>query len=205
MKQNLKEGLRPYLPENSIELVMDFIDGRNVHMRIARGRKSKLGDYRPPVKDRHHRISVNGDLQPCEFLITLTHEIAHMLTWERYGRKARPHGKAWKEEYSRMLAALLERKIFPPDIHLVIEEHVLNPKATSRFNTDLVKVLHSGNTLQEGIFLEDLPAGTSFSLPNGRRFIKMDKLRKWYRCKSLDNKRMYRVSPVARVFPMEDI
>ena len=199
MKKDLQEGLRPYLPDPSLEHVMGWIDGRRIFIRIARGRRTKLGDYRPPLKDGIHRISVNGDLNPFEFLITLTHEIAHLAIWEKYGRKARPHGAVWKMQYAAMLGTLLEKEIFPEEIESIIRRQVTNPKSHSRSNTDLVRALHSHNPVQTGIFLEDLPAGALFSLLDGRKFRKEEKLRKWYRCISQANNKAYRISPVTRV------
>ena len=204
MKKDLQEGLRPYLPDQSLEYVMGWIDGRRIYMRIARGRRTKLGDYRPPQKDDIHRISVNGDLNPFEFLITLTHEIAHLATWEKYGRRARPHGAAWKIQYASMMATLLEKKIFPEEIESIIRQLVANPKAGSKSNTDLTRALHSHNQVQTGVFLEDLPAGALFSLLDGRKFRKEEKLRKWYRCVNQHNRRIYRVSPVTRVIPVNE-
>lgn len=204
MKKDLQEGLRPYLPDRSLELVMGWIDGHRVFMRIARGRRTKLGDYRPPVKDDIHRISVNGDLNPYEFLITLTHEIAHLLIWEKYPRRPKPHGIAWKKQYAFMLGLLIENNIFPPEIRLEISRQVANPRANSKSNTDLVRALYSHSPSQGGIFLEDLPQGAVFSLRDGRRFRKEEKLRKWYRCISLNNRKAYRISPVTRVIKEEN-
>jgi len=204
MKKDLQEGLKPYIPGSSLEPVMNWIDGRRVHMRISRGRKSKLGDYRPPQKDDIHRISVNGDLNPYEFLITLTHEIAHLAIWERYGRRARPHGLAWKSQYAAMLGTLIEKKIFPEEIESIIRMQVANPRANSKSNTDLVRALHSHNAVQTGVFLEDLPQGALFMLQDGRKFRKLEKLRKWYRCINQQNKKAYRINPVTRVTLIED-
>lgn len=203
MKKDLQEGLRPYLPDRSLEIVMDWIYGRRILMRIARGRRTKLGDYRPPVKDDIHRISVNGDLNPFEFLLTLTHEIAHLLTWEKYGRRYKPHGIAWKKQFAFMLGILIDDNIFPLEIRSEIRKQVDNPRSNSKCNTELARALHSHNPVQHGIFLEDLPPGALFSLPNGRKFQKQEKLRKWYRCKSQDNHKSYRISPVAKVIPAE--
>jgi len=201
VKQTLQEGLRPYLPEQGLAPVMEWIGGRPVHMRITRGRTTKLGDYRPPQKDHIHRISVNCDLNPMEFLITLTHEIAHMLVWEKYGRRVRPHGSAWKHQYADMLGMLLEKKIFPEEMEAIIWKQIINPKASSKSDTALARALNAHNEEKEGFFLEDLPQGAIFRLQDGRKFQKQEKLRKWYRCISLDNKRPYRISPVARVVP----
>jgi hypothetical protein len=203
MKKDLQEGLRPYLPDRSLEIVMAWLQGRRILMRIARGRRTKLGDYRPPVKDDVHRISVNGDLNPFEFLLTLTHEIAHLFIWEKYGRRSKPHGIAWKKQFAFMLGLLIEENIFPLEIHAEIRKQVDNPRANSKCNTELARALHSHNPVQSGVFLEDLPPGAIFSLPNGRKFQKKEKLRKWYRCISQQNRKAYRISPVAKVFPIE--
>ena len=203
MKKDLQDGLRPYLPDRSLEIVMEWINGRRIFMRIARGRRTKLGDYRPPVKDDRHRISVNGDLNPYEFLITLTHEIAHLFIWEKFGRRSKPHGIAWKKQYAFMLGILIEKNIFPQEIQSVIRKQVDNPRANSKSNTALVRALHSHNPVQTGIFLEDLPHGAVFSLKDGRMFKKEEKLRKWYRCTSQHNRKAYRISPVTRVIPYE--
>jgi len=201
IKLTLREGLKPHLPELALDLILDWIGNRPVHMRISRGRVSKLGDYRPPQKDHLHRISINGDLNPYEFLITLTHEIAHMEVWERYGKKVQPHGNTWKHHFAVKLGVLLEKKIFPEEMEPVIWKQVINPRASSKCDTKLTRVLDSHNPVNDGVFLEDLPAGAFFRLQDGRKFQKQEKLRKWYRCISMDNHRPYRVSPVARVVP----
>jgi hypothetical protein len=95
MKKDLQEGLRPYLPERSLDIVMDWLHGRRILMRIARGRRTKLGDYRPPVKDDVHRISINGDLNPFEFLLTLAMR-SLPADQEKYGGRYKPHGITWK-------------------------------------------------------------------------------------------------------------
>lgn len=204
VRQTLQEGLKPYLPENSLDLVLDWIGNRPIHLKVTRGRTSKLGDFRPPVKDRINKITVNGNLNPYEFLITLTHELAHMVVWEKFGRKVSPHGTAWKSHYAGMLSQLLERRIFPPEIRQIIVKQVMNPKATSKCDTLLVRALQPHNEKQHGIFLEDLPTDSIFRMENGRKFRKKEKLRKWYRCISLDNGKNYRISPVARVIPEHD-
>jgi hypothetical protein len=151
-----------------------------------------------------HRISVNGTLNPYEFLITLTHEIAHMHVWEKFGRKVSPHGKAWKSQYAAMMASLLQKGIFPVEMEALVRKQVTHPRANSHGHSELVRHLQANNPEHTGVFLEDLPTGALFSLPGGRKFRKQEKLRKWYRCISLDNKRVYRISPVVMVIPIEN-
>ena len=144
---------------------------------------------------------MNGNLNPYEFLITLTHEIAHLAVWDKYKKRVRPHGNAWKNQYALLLADLLETGTFPEEIALIVRKQVENPKASSKCDTELTRALHHHNPEKEGIFLEDLPADAFFYLQDGRKFQKKEKLRKWYRCIRQDTKRPYRISPVARVVP----
>ncbi|MBW6459152.1 MAG: hypothetical protein K0B08_01145 [Bacteroidales bacterium] len=201
MKQPLQEGLKTYIPPESLPLVMNWVKGFPLLLRITRGRTTKLGDYRPPVKDPFHRISVNHDLNPYEFLLTLTHEIAHMLVWDQYGRQRKPHGKAWQYHYGTLLNELTGMNIFPDDLKPLVRLHMQQPKANSKSNAHLVRGLDAYNSSQKGIFLEDLPDNAVFHLPDGRKFVKQQKLRTWYRCQNLHNKKIYRISPVTRVVP----
>ena len=201
-KLTLREGLKLHLPSPSLDLVLEWIGSRPIQMKITRGRTSKLGDYRPPQNGYGHRISVNGDLNPYEFLITLAHELAHLEVWEKYGRRVRPHGNAWKHHFAEKLSVLLDQHVFPEEMKPLILKQIQNPKATSKADSKLTRALDEHSGEKEGFFLEDLPAGAVFSLMDGRKFRKEEKLRKWYRCVSLDNRRMYRISPVARVKPL---
>jgi hypothetical protein len=201
MRKESLEGLKPFLPENSLEPIVNWLNGKKVLIRITRGRRTKLGDYRPPQKDPYHRISVNGDLNPYEFLMTLTHEIAHLAVWETYGRRAKPHGKAWKAQFSSMLNSLLNHGIFPLEMQPLVMKQVSKPMANSQGHTELVRVFRDDKERAKDIFLEDLPLGALFSL-GSHKFQKQEKLRKWYRCIRLDNKRPYRISPVAIVIPL---
>jgi hypothetical protein len=201
---SLEEGLRKHLPSQSIPAVLSWMNGYPVHLKLSRGRRSKLGDYRPPIREPFHRISVNHDLNTYEFLLTLTHEIAHMMVWEQYRGRVKPHGKRWKEQYTALVKQLISMDIFPDDLRVLISEHILDPGANSKGNTLLARALHAHNPVNNGVLLEDLPENSRFTLPDGRRFIKQQRLRKWYRCLSLENRKPYRISPVAMVNPIED-
>ncbi|HZH96128.1 MAG TPA: hypothetical protein VEY06_09600, partial [Flavisolibacter sp.] len=80
-------ALQQYLPPDTYEAVLHYIRHYRVHLTVARERKSILGDYRHRHGTRTHRISVNGNLNPYAFLVTLLHELAHLLTFEKWGHK----------------------------------------------------------------------------------------------------------------------
>ena len=84
--------LAEYLPQNTVTSVWEYIKLNEVRFRIAKPRKTKLGDYRPAMRGQPHRISVNADLNPYAFLLTTLHEFAHLDTWEVYRQKVRYYG-----------------------------------------------------------------------------------------------------------------
>ncbi|HRG83972.1 MAG TPA: hypothetical protein PLO99_15735, partial [Chitinophagaceae bacterium] len=69
------DHLQHYLPPGTGEQVMTYLHQYKVHLTITRGRKTILGDYRHRTNYDAHRISVNGNLNPFSFLITLLHEL----------------------------------------------------------------------------------------------------------------------------------
>ena len=97
------EYLQQYLPNGSAPLVMQYLHHYKVHLTITRERKSILGDYRHATHERNHRISVNGNLNKYSFLITLVHELAHLLTFQQYGNRVQSHGREWKHLYAFLL------------------------------------------------------------------------------------------------------
>src|SRR5690606_32853999 len=94
------EALKNYIPEASFDLLMQYILHYKVKLTITRKRKTILGDYRHPHGNLGHRISINENLNRYAFLITLLHEMAHLLTYEKYGNRVKSHGKEWKTAYA---------------------------------------------------------------------------------------------------------
>ncbi|HEX2607969.1 MAG TPA: SprT-like domain-containing protein, partial [Flavisolibacter sp.] len=92
--------LQDYLPSNTFEAVHLYLLHFKVHLTIAKERKSILGDYRHRTGNQNHRISINGNLNTYAFLITLLHELAHLLQFEKYGNRVAAHGKEWKNLFS---------------------------------------------------------------------------------------------------------
>src|SRR5206468_9194087 len=101
-----------------------------VHLTVARERKSILGDYRHRTHGSNHRISVNGNLNKFSFLITLLHELAHLLTFEKYSNKVASHGKEWKHIFGQLLATFIEHNVFPDDIKQALKKSIQDPAAS---------------------------------------------------------------------------
>src|SRR3954449_12425656 len=97
------EHLSQFIPPVAVPRVLEYLHQYKVHLTITRERKSILGDYRHATRDRNHRISVNGNLNKYSFLITLVHELAHLLTFQHYGNRVQSHGREWKNIYAFLL------------------------------------------------------------------------------------------------------
>ena len=105
-------ALNSFLPAGSFDQVTNYLLQYKVHLTITRERQTILGNYRNKHSDKNHRISVNGNLNKYSFLITLLHELAHLLAHEKYGHRIQPHGKQWKDEYGKILKEFIPMKIF---------------------------------------------------------------------------------------------
>lgn len=170
------------------------------HLTITKDRKTKAGDYRHPYGKIGHRISVNGSLNTYAFLITLVHEMAHLVNWERHGRRVNPHGKEWKLAFQELMLEYLSAEIFPQDILSVLNLHMKNPKSATVRDLELMRVLRSYDKNSDSVLLEDLSEGNEFNLGK-RTFKKGEKLRKRYRCEEIKSGKIYLVSAIAEVVP----
>ena len=194
------QALKSYLPENSFEQVVYFLQHYKVHLTITRQRESVLGDYRNAVNGKNHRISVNGNLNKFSFLVTLLHELAHLLAFENYGNRILAHGKEWKLVYSSLLKDFINKKIFPPDVESALKESVQNPAASSCAEEGLTRVLRRYDEKKKDAYLlEEIPRGVYFKTKDGRVFQKGEKLRKRFRCTEKDTGLTYLISPLYEV------
>lgn len=197
------QALEQYLPANSFEQVAIFLQQYKVHLTITRQRQSVLGDYRNAVNGKNHRISVNGNMNKFSFLITLIHELAHLLAFENYGRRIQPHGKEWKNIYSSLLKDFVNKKIFPPDIENALYDSMQNPAAGSCAEEGLMRVLRRYDERKNNVaIVEEIPAGSFFQTKDGRIFRKGEKMRKRFLCVEKQTGRMYYFSAMHEVKPV---
>jgi len=192
--------LQDYLPPGTYEAVLSYLRQYKVHLTVARERKSILGDYRHRTHQANHRISVNGNLNTYSFLITLLHELAHLLTFEQFGNKVLAHGREWKVIYAKMLAQFLQHKIFPADIEAELLQSLQNPAASTCAEDGLLRVLRKYDAKESHHRLvEEIALNALFRLNDGRIFKKGEKLRKRYRCIEVRTGKVYLFSPVYEV------
>lgn len=192
--------LQDFLPPNTYDGVLNYLRQYKVHLTVARERKSILGDYRHRTTHTNHRISVNGNLNKFSFLITLLHELAHLVTFEHHGNRVQSHGKEWKNIYGIFLQQFLLQKVFPPDIEEELKRTLSNPAASSCAEEGLLRVLRGYDNPGNGQQLvEELPMQSHFRTHDGRVFQKGVKLRKRFKCVELSTGKIYLFSPVYEV------
>jgi SprT protein len=197
-------ALAAYLPEGALTPVLHYLSVYKIHLTITKARNTILGDYRHSLGDSHHRISVNGNLNKYAFLITLLHELAHLVTFDQYRNRVAPHGKEWKLNYSKLLVDFIRLEIFPEDIKYALKTSINNPAASSCADETLMRVLRKydvGN--QHYILIEQVLEGALFLLKDGRVFRRGEKLRKRYKGVDVKTGQTYLFNALYEVFLYE--
>lgn len=185
--------LQNFLPENTLPYLKKWFGSYAVHIRITKGRQSKLGDYRK-LPDQSHEISVNSTLPPQLFFFVLTHELAHLIAFEVYGRKIAPHGKEWKVTFGEMLLESLS--VYEAELQRIIVKFSTAPKANFMSSPDLVRYFHIDD--EDHILLESLKENDGF-LYRKEEYRIIEVLKKKYICENISNQKKYYFKPLAKV------
>lgn len=197
---NKVDVLAQYMPAAASPIIAKWIDYFQCEFKISKNRATKLGDYRHPFKNNGHKISVNNNLNNYAFLVTTVHEFAHLLTWNEHKNKVKPHGEEWKNNFKKMMSPFFELQIFPSDVHYAIVSYLNNPAASSCTDLTLARTLQKYDTHLTTTRVEELPLHTIFTLKDGRKFKKGERIRKRYKCVCLTNGNIYLFNPLAQVF-----
>ncbi len=196
----MKSNLNPFIPSNSLGILEPILVQFSGTLVISRPRKSKLGDFRVNIKTGECRISINNDLNPYAFLITLLHELAHFKTWEKYSNKVKPHGKEWKSEFSGLLTKFIDQQIFPEKIVDALSTYVQNPKASSCTDERLFKALQSYDSVSSSSnYVSELQTGEKFTYHQRGGFTILKKLRKRILCEHHKTGKRYLFQPTTKV------
>lgn len=196
--------LEPFVPEGAAQPVIDLLNSKHLSLTIKNPRKTKIGDYRPPrKKGQPHEISVNGDLNPYAFLVTLIHEFAHLTTFEKYDfREIKPHGPEWKKEFQHFLDPFVKKAIFPDSIKAALDCYLRNPAAATCSDYQLMQALRAFDTNNDDrVLLDELANDTYFIWGKERLFKKEGKIRKRLRCLEVKTNKYYLFNPAAEVKP----
>lgn len=199
----LRKSLVKYVPAASLEICLGWIEKYRFTLRITKSRNSKYGDYRPPKNGSGHIITVNHDLNAYAFLITYTHEVAHLTTFLKTKTLKDPHGDDWKKEFKKLMLPLLTTDVFPEDILKSATGYISNPAATSCTDIGMLRALKKYDKNNgEWVFLEELEINTRFRIKTGRIFIKKELIRKNFLCVEAKSRQRYTLNPLMEVQPI---
>ena len=188
--------LQKYLPESAFPHLKNWFASHQIHLHISRSRNSKLGDYQR-LKDGSHKISINHNLQPELFFFVLTHELAHLIAFDKYKRKRiAPHGAEWKTTFREML--LESMSVYSAELKPYILQFSKSPKANFMASGPIVKFFYKDELSDNEIFIEALFVEDSF-LYKKHIYMIRQKLKKNYLCENLDNGKKYIFKPLAKV------
>ncbi len=191
--------LQKYLPERAVEPCFELIKTHGVHLKVVNHRVTRHGDYRR-MPGGGHQITVNASLNPYRFLITLVHEIAHLVAFEKFGRRIKPHGLEWKRTFQHLMIPFIRPEIFPSALLPLIAQHFKNPKASSSTDARLsiaLKAYDAKERVNQYVF--EIPEGSTFRIYNGKLFKKGNKRIKRYECVELGSGKVYLFQPNAEV------
>lgn len=194
----MSDTLAKYIPEHAVKPVFELIVLNGVHLKIVNERVTRHGDYRKGLNGKHE-ITVNASLNKYKFMITLIHEIAHLVAFEKYGRNIKPHGTEWKYTFQRLMVPFIRPEIFPNHLLPLLARHFKNPSASSDTDATLSLALKQFDQQNDKNYIFEIPYGSVFRIHNGKIFKKGALRVKRYECLEVSSARTYLFNPNAEV------
>jgi hypothetical protein len=194
----LSDTLARYIPEHAVKPVFELIVANQVHLKIVNERQTRHGDYRRALNGKHE-ITVNASLNRYKFLITLIHEIAHLVAFEKFGRNIKPHGEEWKITFQRLMVPFIRPEIFPQHLLPLLARHFRNPSASSDTDTTLSLALKQFDQPTDKNYVFEIPYGSVFRISNGKIFKKIGVRTKRFECVEISTGKTYLFNPNAEV------
>jgi hypothetical protein len=194
----MSETLSRYIPEHAVKPVFELIVANQVHLKIVNERQTRHGDYRKGLSGKHE-ITVNSNLNKYKFLITLIHEISHLVAFEKFGRNIKPHGNEWKYSFQRLMIPYIRPEIFPNHLLPLLARHFKNPTASSDTDATLALALKQFDQQNDKNYVFEIPYGSVFRIQNGKIFKKIAIRTKRFECLEISSGKTYLFNPNAEV------
>jgi len=191
-----KDILQKYIPGKAVMAVVDLLERYPCHLKIVNKRSSKHGDFKR-FSNGNVQITVNNDLNHYRFLVTLVHELAHLVTYKEY-RKTKPHGSQWKMNFKKLMIPFLTPDIFPNDVLEPLARYLINPKASSDADINLSLAFRRYDGVSDKSLIFEIPDKSRFQYRN-RTFIKGERRRTRFECIEVQTHRKYIFHPHAEV------
>ena len=198
----MQEVLSRYIPERAVQPTFSLIKEHKVHLKIVSERVTRHGDYRR-MPNGQHQVTVNRGENKYRFFITLIHEIAHLVAFEKYGRYIKPHGLEWKQTFQHLMLPFIRPEVFPQELLPYLARHFKNPKASSDTDAHLSVALKNYDPPTDKNYIFEIPEGATFRIHNGKVFRKGNKRVKRYECVELATGKTYLFQPNAEVQELE--
>lgn len=190
------QPLQPFVPENSLPYIENWLQPYPFIIKIKKERNTKLGDYRKPLQGKPQIITVNHNMSKELCLLTLTHEIAHLIAFQKNSnKKILPHGAEWKHTFSEMILETI--KLYNIDLQKLLLKFSQNPKASFLADIKLAQyfMLQENPNVQT---LESLSDNDTFWFSK-KQYQRLKKQKIRYLCKELSSGKMYLISPLAAI------
>lgn len=194
----MQDILEKYIPQAAVAPSFELIKTNNVYLKIVNERVTRHGDYRK-TSNGQHQITVNANLNKYRFLITLIHEVAHLVAFNKYGRSIKPHGREWKHSFQLLMLPFIRPEVFPNTLLPLLALHFKNPRASSDTDAKLSLALKQYDAPNDKNYIFEIPHGALFRLYNGKIFKRGNKRVKRYECLEVNTGRIYLFNPNAEV------
>ncbi len=195
----MKTTLAKYIPEHALDKVIALTKLHPTYLKIVGERKTKYGDFRV-LPNKSTQITINHNLNQYQFLFTLIHEFAHLITYKKYGH-VQPHGEEWKHSFQHLMLPFLNLDVFPEKLLPYLAHHLKNPKASTGADVYLTYALKQ--------YDKETPLTQVFKIPENSHFIfnkvvylRGRKRRTRIECINLQNEETYLFNLNAEVFPI---
>lgn len=195
-REKYHNTLQAYIPEASIAGILDLLEQYPTHLIITRERITKQGDFKI-LRNGQSQITVNHNLNPYNFLLTLVHEIAHLVVHRTY-KRVKPHGQEWKNTFRSLMLPFINNAVFPNDLLPYLAQYFINPRAATGSDIQLSIALKKYDAPSDKKMIYELKEGTEFIL-NHRTYILGEKRRTRYKCTEKNTKKIYLVHQNATV------
>jgi len=197
-----RQVFEKFVPREAVVYCNELYETMEFEFKVTKSRSTKLGDFRFKPGQKKSTITINNDLNPYAFLVTYLHEVAHLITFQKFTNRVSPHGNEWKQEFVRISTPMLSEAVFPPIILSSLIRYFQNPKASSCSDPHLYSALREFDSTTEKISLKDIQNNQPFSF-NKKQFIRLEKKRTRWVCEEIGTKRKYLINGIAEVKLLE--